>query len=426
MSLTIQYPACALVMLVGPSGAGKSTFASRHFTPTQVLSSDQCRRMIIDDEASQFVNEDAFALLHQWLELRLKHRRFTVVDSTALKPGSRDNLLAVAKKHEVPVFALALDVPEEECVRRDAARSDRQVGEKVVHRHHAQFANARREIEKDDRLAGYHILTMEQIDKVQIVRGTPATEVTQFDVIGDVHGCWEELRELWELLGYQWNEDGLPVHPEGRLPVFVGDLADRGPDSARVLRVGATLVARGLALFAPGNHDDKLFRMLKGRNVQRSHGLDLTEAQINALPKGERATLVDDILRHLSSTPSHLVLDGGALVVAHAGIKEEMIGNTGGHVREMTLYGDVRGFEPGTNKPIRHDWAQDYKGKALIAYGHTPQEEICFVNNTVNLDGGCVFGGKLCALRYPEREIICVPAHKVYAYHEALSFSHPV
>lgn len=427
MSLTIHYPVYALVVLVGPSGSGKSTFAARHFEPSQVLSSDQCRRMIIDDEANQFINEDAFALLHFWLDLRMKHRRFTVVDSTALKPASRDNLLAVAARHHVPCYAVALDVPLEECIRRDAARAERQVGENVVRRHHAQFENVRREIARDNRFAGYQILNEEDMEIVKFAKTPPPSNNRLFDVIGDVHGCWPELCDLWESLGYRWDgKTSLPSHPDGRLPVFVGDLADRGPDSPRVLRTVTDMVVRGLALFVPGNHDDKLFRMLRGNKVTRSHGLDLTEQQLNALRETEVTALRSDILRYLAPSPAYLVLDGGNLVVAHAGIKENMIGSVGGKVREMTLYGDVRGFEPGTNKPIRYDWAQEYRGKALIAYGHTPQEQIVFVNNTVNLDGGCVFGGRLCALRYPEREIVSVPARAVYAYHEGLSYSHPV
>jgi predicted kinase/diadenosine tetraphosphatase ApaH/serine/threonine PP2A family protein phosphatase len=422
---TITYPPAALVILVGPSGSGKSTFAARHFGPTEVISSDRCRAMIVDDEASQEVNDDAFDLLSRWLDLRLKHRRFTVVDSTALKPFARENLARIAAEHDVPCFALALDVPLDECLRRDAARPNRSVGENVVRKHHAQFENAKREIARDKSLAGYDILSPAEAEGVVFAWEATAEDGARFDVIGDVHGCWLELGDLLEKLGYVWQE-GLPVHPEGRIPAFVGDLADRGPDSPRVLRTVADLVAKGKAVFVPGNHDDKLFRMLQGRNVSRTHGLDLTEQQINALPDRERKMLKRSIMECLATAKPYAVLDGSSLVIAHAGIREEMIGKENGRIREFTLYGDVRGFEPGTNKPIRYDWASEYRGSALIAYGHTPQEEIRFVNNTINLDGGCVFGGQLCALRYPEREVVCVPARQIYAYHEGLSFSRPV
>jgi protein phosphatase len=382
--------------------------------------------MVADDAGAQDATEEAFSLLNHWLDLRLKRRRFTVVDSTALKPSSRDNLLKIAEARHVPVFALVLDVSLKECLRRSVLRTERLVPETAIRRQHAQFDNARREIARDNRFAGYNIVSETEIEEVMIQRGSMIKNSSGFDVIGDVHGCWHELADLWERLGYTWDtKTGLPRHPEGRITVFVGDLADRGPDSPRVLRTVSRMVASGLALFAPGNHDDKLFRMLRGNRVTRSHGLDLTEAQLNALPAAERKELTRDILAYLAAAPPYQVLDEARLIVAHAGMREEFVGRTDGHVRQFTLYGDVRGFEPGTNKPIRFDWASEYRGSALIAYGHTPQEAVRFVGNTINLDSGCVFGGALTALRYPEREIVSVPAREVYAYHEGLSYSHP-
>ncbi len=421
--MILRFPAVALVLLVGPAGSGKSTFADRHFQPTEVLSSDRCRAMVSDDETRQDINEDAFGLLHYWLNLRLKNRRFTVVDSTALKPASRERLLAIAAQHRVPVYALALDVPLEECVRRDSAR-ERQVGRKVIERQYATFEQVKRELAKEARLKGYHLVPLEEIGSLNIERGGLAQTSARFDVIGDVHGCYLELADLFEKLGYQWDTQELPVHPQGRIPVFVGDLTDRGPDSPKVLRLVVEMVAADRALFVPGNHDDKLFRMLKGNKVTRSHGLDLTEQQLKELPEVEQSALTTDTMTYLAGAPPYLILDEGKLVVAHAGIREEMIGRYDGQVRQFTLYGDVRGFEE-SGRPIRHDWAQEYEGSALIAYGHTPQEEVRQVGNTVNLDGGCVFGGSLNALRYPERELVAVPARTVYAYHENLSYSHP-
>jgi protein phosphatase len=382
--------------------------------------------MISDEETRQDINDDAFTLLNHWLELRLKNRRFTVVDSTALKQGARDNLLTIAERFKVPCFALALDVPLEECLRRDAAR-DRTVGERVIQRQYATFEQVKRELGKEKRLAGFHLLTPEQIDTVIFEREGLAKNGTRFDVIGDVHGCYQELCDLLEQMGYCWEKrfgQELPVHPEGRIPVFVGDLADRGPDSPGVLRLAVDLVAADLGLFAPGNHDDKLFRLLKGNKVTRSHGLDRTEEQINALPEAERERLSADVMTYLATAPMYLILDGGRLVVTHAGIREEMIGQYNGQVKQFTLYGDVRGFDE-AGRPIRYDWASEYTGSALIAYGHTPQEEVRFVNSTINLDGGCVFGGSLNALRYPEKTLFSVPARTTYAYHENLSFSEP-
>jgi protein phosphatase len=436
--ITLSYPACAVLMLVGPSGSGKSTFAARHFTATEILSSDDCRARVADDPAAQQVTDDAFALLHFTLDLRLKNRRFTVVDSTALRPSARAQIVATAAKRHTHVYALILDVPIEECVRRDDLRMGRTVGQDVIVRQYVRFEQARREIEKDVLLAGVRRVTPDEIERIVVERGRPTAQGGLFDVIGDVHGCYPELLELLDVLGYDRETDGLPRHPAGRTPVFVGDLADRGPDSPGVLRLVASLVAAGLGLFAPGNHDDKLFRLLRGAKVARTHGLDTTEAQLDTMQPALREALVNDILTYLASTAPYLVLDGGALVVAHAGIREEMIGRVDGAVKSFTLYGDVRGFEPGTNKPIRHDWASEYRGSAFIAYGHTPKPALVwqtdvaarrkyvavpFVNNTVNLDTGCVFGGALTALRWPERELVSVPVQQAYAEHEGLEYS---
>lgn len=437
--ITLTYPPVAVLMLVGPSGSGKSTFAATHFLPTEVLASDEFRARVADDASAQHVTEDAFALLHFTLDLRLKHRRFTVVDSTALKPSARAQIIETANKRYVPVYALILDVPLEECIRRDARRTDRSVGEKVITRQYITFEQARRDLQKDKSLAGVQILTPETVHHAQIVRGSSAGSGNRFDIIGDVHGCYGELCELLNDLRYEWsNKDGLPRHPDGYIPVFVGDLADRGPNSPAVLKLATRLVAAGLALFAPGNHDDKLFRFLKGANVTRTHGLDLTIAQWQALPESERNTLTADILTYLATAPTHLVLDDDKLVVAHAGIRDEWIGQHHASVKSFTLYGDVRGFEPGTNKPIRHDWASEYAGSAFITYGHTPAPvldwqtdeatgrryvNLPIVNGTVNLDTGCVFGGALTAMRYPEHELYSVPARAIYAEHENLPYS---
>lgn len=410
----LTLPPLALVILCGGSGSGKSTWARKHFAQSQIVASDNCREAILDDPANQSANEDVFGLFHSLIEYRLKHRRFTVADSTALKPKSRANLLALAQKWKVPVVVISFDVPLDEALRRDARREGRTVGERVVTRHRQQFEQALVELKKDKQIAALHILTPEQMDSVTVERLKPPTEGVFFDVIGDVHGCLEELWELFARLGYETGEDGLPRHPEGRLPVFVGDLADRGPDSPGALRLCVDLVAAQAGLFVPGNHDAKLFRMLHGNAVKKTHGLDLTDEQLNALPDTERERLITDILAFLEPQPIYLVLDSGRLVVAHAGIKEEYIGRYDDTVVRFTRFGDVAGFEE-NGMPIRRDWALEYSGDALIAYGHTPQTEIKFVNNTVNLDGGCVFGGFLAAMRYPEREIVIVPAKQVYA-----------
>lgn len=231
-----------------------------------------------------------------------------------------------------------------------------------------------------------------------------------FDIIGDVHGCIDELTELLRKLGYNVEEAQVKP-PDGRRAVFVGDLIDRGPDSAAVLRLVMGMVAAGTAFCVPGNHDAKLLKKLQGRNVRLVHGLGQTIAQLEAQPP----EFLAQVKAFIESLPDYIILDAGKLVVAHGGIREDMIGRMDEHTRRFVLFGDTTGETDEYGLPVRRNWALHYAGKPLIVYGHTPQPEPVWLNNTVNIDTGCVFGGALTALRYPERESLSVPARWTYS-----------
>lgn len=244
-----------------------------------------------------------------------------------------------------------------------------------------------------------------------------------FDLIGDIHGCADELEALLLKLGYQimLEKPGLDLdsgtvyrHPDGRTAVFLGDLIDRGPRVLDTLRIVYNMVQTGSALCVIGNNDDKLLRKLRGRNVQVRHGLEVTMEQIERLPTSSRTQFSKQLVAFLSSLMSHYVLDEGHLVVAHAGLKAEMHGVITDRSHAFALYGDTTGKLDEHGLPIRGDWAAQYSGDAMVVYGHTPVGEPTWVNNTINIDTGCVFGGKLTALRYPERELVSVPAKQCY------------
>lgn len=225
-----------------------------------------------------------------------------------------------------------------------------------------------------------------------------------YDIIGDVHGCSDAMRQLSDALGY----NDCFYHPEGRRLVFLGDLIDRGPDSLGVLNLVLRLVSRGRALLTLGNHDDALLRWLGGEHFDTSKGgLARTIAQIEARP--EKKTLKKAIATLYQRAPLYLVLDGGALIVAHAGIEEEMIGKSDPETRRFVLNGEAVGKSP-EGKTLRRDWAREYSGAAFIAYGHTPQENAVLRSNSVNLDTGAYRGGKLTGLRWPERTLVSVPS----------------
>jgi polynucleotide kinase-phosphatase len=168
------------------------------------------------------------------------------------------------------------------------------------------------------------------------------------------------------------------------------------------------MVAAGTALCVSGNHEAKLVRALKGKQVTVSHGLAESLAQLGGEPDDFRSRA----LTFMESLISHYVLDDGRLVAAHAGLKETYHGRSSGRVRSFALYGDTTGETDEYGLPVRYPWAQDYRGQAAVVYGHTPVPKAEWVNNTICLDTGVVFGGSLTALRYPEREIISVPAEQ--------------
>jgi len=405
------------VLLVGASGSGKSTFARTHFRPTEVVSSDVCRGLVSDDENDQDATNDAFDLLHHLVGIRLRRGLLTVVDATNVLPASRASLLALAKEHDVLVDAIVLDVPLELAVSRNRGRPERSFGDQVVVRQQRDLHRSLRRLPKEGFRRVHLLHEVDEIAAVEIVRerswNDRRDEHGPFDIIGDVHGCASELLSLLDELGWQLLRDaeGRAVdatHPEGRTAVFVGDLVDRGPDTPGVLRLVMGMVAAGHALCVSGNHEAKLARALKGSKVQTRHGLAETLEQLAAEPSG----FTEAVRAFVDRLVSHYVLDDGRLVVAHAGLKESYHGRASGRVRAFALYGDTTGETDEYGLPVRHPWAREYRGAAMVVYGHTPVPEAEWINNTICLDTGAVFGGALTALRYPERELVSVPAEQ--------------
>lgn len=415
----VELPEQCLVVLIGVSGSGKSTLARTHFKPTEVISSDFCRRLVADDENDQSATSDAFDVLQYIVGKRLAAGRLTVVDATSVQPQARAALVALAREHDVLPVAVVLDVPERVCAERNAARPDRDFGPHVIRRQRGQLQRGLRGLAREG-FRGVNVLRGE--DEIAAVRFTRTRlyndlrHVTgPFDVVGDVHGCRAELESLLGELGYvvQRDGEGRPSgahHPDGRRAVFLGDLVDRGPDTVGVLRLVMGMVAAEDALCVPGNHEQKLLRALRGRNVQVTHGLAESLAQLEGEPEAFRA----EVVAFLDGLVSHYVLDGGRLVVAHAGLTQRYQGRASARVRDFCLYGQTTGETDEYGLPVRYPWAQEYRGAAMVLYGHTPVPEPEWVNNTLCLDTGCVFGGRLTALRYPGRELVAVPARQVY------------
>lgn len=408
--MRIEIPELSLVVLIGASGSGKSSFARKHFLPTEIVSSDTSRGLVSDDENDQMATKDAFEVVHLLARLRLRRGKLTVVDATNVQRESRRPLVELAKDAYVQPVAIVIDTPEGVCRERNSVRPDRQFGGHVVRN---QVRDLRRSLSglRKEGFRHIHIVRPDDMENLEIVRTklwpNLSDQTGPFDIIGDVHGCYDELVDLLAALGY--SQEGVP--PEGRRAIFLGDLVDRGPKPVEVLKLVMEMVRSGHALCVPGNHDDRLARCLKGNAVTLSHGLAETMELLSAEPEEFRT----EVRRFIEGLTSHAVLDGGRLVVAHAGMREDMQGRASSRVRDFALYGETTGESDEYGLPIRYNWAMDYRGSATVVYGHTPVVAAEWLNRTICLDTGCAFGGKLTALQWPSRELVSVDARYTYA-----------
>jgi protein phosphatase len=424
----LDVPELSLVVLIGASGSGKSTFAARHFLPTEILSSDYCRPLVADDENDQSATNDAFELLHFIAAKRMAVGRLTVVDATNVEREDRARLVRLAREHHFLPVAIVFDLPERLCKGRNAGRPDRDFGAHVIRNQIRDLRRGLRGLRKEGFRHVHVLASPEAVESAAINRtrlwNNRTDEHGPFDIIGDVHGCCDELEALLTELGYDVTQqrdgdfpDGGPVyaHPQRRIAVFVGDLVDRGPRILDTVRLARNMVQAGSAHCVPGNHDVRLVRKLRGRDVHITRGLDRSLAELDGLSEENREAASEEVVRFLDSLISHYVYDHRQLVVAHAGMKEEMQGRGSGKVRDFALFGETTGETDEFGLPVRWDWATEYRGRAVVVYGHTPVPEAEWLNRTINIDTGCVFGGRLTALRYPEKELVSVAATATYA-----------
>ncbi len=409
-------PRPTLIVLCGISGSGKSSFATEHFPPTWVVSSDVLRGVITDDQRNQESSKDAFELMYTIIERRMKFGRTTVADSTALNDYVRKNLLEIAQKHDFQTLLLIFDTPRKLCIEHDAARKEpRPVGPAVIGMQYEKYVETLQAAPHE----GFdQIITLRHTDLPRLkVEVTPLSlerpaEHGPFDLIGDIHGCSSELRELLGKLGYR-ETAGVFRHSAGRRVVFLGDLFNRGPDSPGVVRLVDRMVQAGTALYVRGNHCHYILgymRNLNGKKYQRPR------KWLQELNPAYDAEFRETVLRLVGNSPAYLVLDEGRLIAVHAGLEKDMIGRLSKRIFEFCLYGEETGELNERGYPKRRDWAATYRGKPFIAYGHTPTSnpDPEVRNNTVNLDQGCVYGGRLSAMRYPEMEFVQVQPARVY------------
>jgi len=423
--MNLKIPELCLVALVGASGSGKSTFARQHFQPTEVISLEMCRLLLADDTNDPDSMEPAWDLLRSIVLKRLALGRLTVIDAANVLPENRKPLAALAKTQHVSAAALVFDLPEETCQAHNRQTGGRGLPASAIHRQAEHLHRTLGGLAKEG-FGSVYMLNSAQAAAQAVVERQPMpsnrkSESGPFDLIGDLHGCCDELEELLGKLGYQAHQapgwvGPTPVytHPAGRRVIFLGDLGDRGPRILDTIQLVFRMVQAGSALCTPGNHDDKLLRWLEGRTVNISPDMLLTLDAFQNLPDPIRDQTKGELAAFLGSLFNHYVLDEGRLVAAHAGMRADLIGRDSSRVRSFALYGETTGETDENGLPVRLNWTADYHGRARVVYGHTPVTAPEWQNKTLNIDTGCVFGGSLTALRYPELELVSVPARRVY------------
>ncbi|HEX9011951.1 MAG TPA: AAA family ATPase, partial [Anaerolineaceae bacterium] len=279
--MEITIPEFCLVVLVGPSGSGKSTFARKHFKPTEILGSDDYRAIVSDDENNQLATRDAFEVLHLVAEKRLAAGRLTVVDATNVQPQARQPLLALAHQYYCQPVAIVFDLPDQVCIRWNQQRALRNLGPEIIHRQIDQLHRSLPGLLREEFRSVFVFHSPQDVDSAVIHRrkmeNNHRDDSGPFDLIGDVHGCLGELEQLLDRLGYISREEPdlllagtygrIFSHSQGRKAVFLGDLVDRGPRILDTLQLVRGMVISGSGLCVLGNHEEKLLRKLRGRNV---------------------------------------------------------------------------------------------------------------------------------------------------------------
>jgi protein phosphatase len=323
---------------------------------------------------------------------------------------------------------LVLNTPKDMCMQRDGTRIwPTPVGKEVLNNQFHQFQDTLASItqEGDD---GVVVITNEEVNKLHVRVEPLSTERPEehgpFDIIGDVQGCLDELHQLLGQLGYLENSSQVWRHPDKRRVIFLGNLVNRGPNSLGVLQLVARMVKAGQALYVQGNHCNRFYRYINGHHTALDQGLETTVAEFMALPTPERAEIAALVKDLIGTAPPYLLLDNGKLAVAHAGLKDTMLGRLSDRIFYFCLYGHTTNstnvkaaLERSTEEiVVAENWAEHYRGKPLIAYAQAPKAATGpeIHNNTVNLDQGCVFGGRLTAMCYPERSFVQVKAAHSY------------
>jgi hypothetical protein len=255
----------------------------------------------------------------------------------------------------------------------------------------------------------------------------PPRPAAQYDIVGDVHGCMDELLALVRRAGYQvapFDPDASDpievVHPKDRILVFAGDLTDRGPKSDQVLRMVIGMIKAGTGLSVMGNHDWKLLRYLRGADVKINNGLATTIEQLDKHPQALRDAVRDllELTPHQVRLPlpeGHPRYADGYMTVVHGAAPRHHQDVADKNSFSRGIFGYPTGKTGADGGIERQDWALDYDGLRTVVHGHTPMAKVREKNRVICLDTGCVFGGHLTMYQVDTGDLLLEPARMNYS-----------
>ncbi len=442
LSLQLILPHAGIVLVIGPSNSGKSTLLKnmvekKNILSSEIISSDVFRVLVSDiefinlcdrqkDEEDNLTDEynsiskEAFDVMDSAIEARCRLNKLTFVDATHLHCDGRKRYISLARKNNVQIVSIVLEIPEEKLLIRDRQRKNPR-GERRIKEQYQIFKREKSLIIKEEYDSIHLVKETKNLEFIRLTNPIIKDIQQGIDVIGDIHGCYEELILMLEKLGYKKNETGLYIHPDGRKFVSIGDVMSRGPHSLKTMILFYEHVQMDLAYMIDSNHGWKIARWLDGRTVTLKHGDERVEEEFKVFEKESGAVKALELKHKLKefflSAPSHYVfMKNGiqSLICTHAGIKDDFIGKQSQAISDFCRFGDTDGFDE-TGKPVRKDWFISHNKSSLIVWGHDPKPRPLLVNNTINIDQGVVFGGALTVYRYPEEEFVSVKSKKDYS-----------
>ena len=384
-----------LVILRGSMGCGKSTWLKEHDLEKYTLCADTIRLQLtapqigIDgkDIISQKMNRQAWDMLFFFLEERMKRGEFTIIDAVHSKSSEFSRYKSLAEQYRYRLYCIDFtDIPIEVAKERNAGRPEyKQVPEAEIDKVYSRFAT-------QGKTSGFTVVKPEEFEKILTTEPYNWNDYENIHIFGDIHGCYEPLKEYFEKYPYT-EKDGY---------IFVGDYFDRGIQNLDVFKFVEEMISKKNTLFLTGNHEQTLRDYAFGMTVKSKDFLEKTAMQLTE--GGVTQPDLRQIYRKLG-VAAYITFRGYDFIISHGGIpyfpKQSMdfysadsfIRGIGTYSDDIDEKFDNWAQERNKDKVRQHEIYQIHGHRNLFKYPLVHKEY------SYNLEGKIEFGGELRILR---------------------------